>query len=91
MHATEHLHVSGRDRRRRGLSLPERLHAGAARFYSAVVHLLSTSRHDLVPRWRMGHRSRTFRILRAQVSAGSRSCPRHRELSVKLNLDSSIA
>jgi len=84
MHATEYLHVSGGDRWQRGLPLPKRLHAAASVLRSAIVHRFpSIPGHDLVPRWRMGHRSRSFRILRAQVSAGSRSRPRHRELPVK--------
>lgn len=83
MYATEYLYVSGRDRRRRGLSLPKRVYAARSLLRNTVAYLSSISSYDLVPWWRMAHRGRSLRILWAQVSARSRSRPRHYKFSVK--------
>lgn len=86
MHATEHLRLSERDCRQRGLSLPEclyavhRMHRRTFEFqsWSGTEGLRPISGHDLVPRRRMGHWGRRFWILRTQISVGLWRRPRHR-------------
>lgn len=81
MYTAEHLRESIERPGRRGLPLPERLHAEST-IERGSIDVPAVSCHDLAPRWRMAHRCRSFPLLRAQIFVGSRCRFGHRELSV---------